>query len=119
MGWAQNKKGYGIVWVRGKLQLSHRVAYEETIGPIPTGLDIDHLCRNHSCYNPEHLEPVTRKENVRRGKGHGSEAHCPRNHPYSGDNLLVVKNGKGRECRTCKYARNRASYHRRKGNVIP
>ena len=115
---AQNSKGYGIVWVGGKLQLTHRVVYEEIIGPIPAGLDLDHLCRNRACYNPEHLEPVTRKENVRRGKGHGSETHCPQGHPYSGYNLRIVKRGKGRECITCRRKQNREYYHRRKENAV-
>lgn len=54
---AGHKKGY----------YSHRVSYEAFVGPIPTGLDIDHLCRNRRCCNPDHLEPVTRAENLRRG----------------------------------------------------
>jgi len=45
---------------------AHRFAYEELVGPIPEGLDLDHLCRNKTCVNPAHLEPVTRAENVRR-----------------------------------------------------
>lgn len=59
--------GYGQVRVAGKTMLVHRAAYEILVGPIPAGLDLDHLCRNRACYNPDHLEPVTRKENLRRG----------------------------------------------------
>jgi hypothetical protein len=46
---------------------AHRYAYELVVGPVPEGLELDHLCRNHSCVNPAHLEPVTHQENVRRG----------------------------------------------------
>lgn len=55
--------GYGRVHSRW----AHRLSYEFLVGPIPAGLDIDHLCRNRLCVNPAHLEPVTRLVNVRRG----------------------------------------------------
>jgi hypothetical protein len=60
-------KGYGRIQVGPKLKLTHRVAYEALVGPIPEGLDLDHLCRNRKCCNPAHLEPVTRRENLLRG----------------------------------------------------
>lgn len=63
-----DKAGYGSfnhTWDR-KVP-AHRYAYEFCVGPIPEGLQIDHLCRVHNCVNPDHLEPVTARENVRRG----------------------------------------------------
>lgn len=68
--------GYGSMSVNGRPQRTHRIAYEEYVGPIPAGLEIDHLCRNRSCCNPKHLEPVTRAENMRRAnsyRGHGEQ----------------------------------------------
>lgn len=62
-----NRKGYGRLWVGGKRRFAHRAYYEAKYGPIPEGLQIDHLCRNRSCVNPDHLEPVTALENRRRG----------------------------------------------------
>ncbi len=61
--------GYGRVLVPSehKMKLVHRVAYEYIHGPVPEGLELDHLCRTRDCYNPNHLEAVTHKENVRRG----------------------------------------------------
>ncbi len=66
-----NNKGYGIF--RG--QRAHRWAYEHTIGPIPDGLTIDHLCMNRSCVNPAHMEPVSRSENSKRAAISGKELH--------------------------------------------
>lgn len=54
---------YGLVHYEGKIRMAHRVIYELLVGPIPEGLQLDHLCQNGRCVNPEHLEPVTSKEN--------------------------------------------------------
>lgn len=48
---------------------AHRAMYEQVIGPIPEGMDLDHLCRQPRCINPDHLEPVTRAKNLQRGNG--------------------------------------------------
>ena len=58
--------GYGVISVGNRSTYAHRVAYELRVGPIPSGLTIDHLCFNRMCINPEHLEAVTRSENTRR-----------------------------------------------------
>jgi DNA-binding XRE family transcriptional regulator len=58
--------GYGLLSVYDKLARAHRAVYQELVGPIPEGLELDHLCRNPSCVNPAHLEPVTAQENIRR-----------------------------------------------------
>jgi HNH endonuclease len=76
---------------------AHRVAYELIIGPIPAGLVIDHLCRNPSCVNPAHLEPVTQRENMRRARH--ALTHCPQGHPYTEDNVYMWNDR--RKCRIC------------------
>lgn len=58
---------YGRYSVNGRMEQAHRVAYEWSVGPIPTGLQLDHLCRQTLCVNPDHLEPVSASENVQRG----------------------------------------------------
>ncbi|OGR27289.1 MAG: hypothetical protein A2139_07850 [Desulfobacca sp. RBG_16_60_12] len=62
-----NRNGYGRVWVNGKRLMAHRVTYEAFHGPIAPGLVLDHLCKNRQCCNPDHLEPVTVRENTIRG----------------------------------------------------
>lgn len=107
--WTGSKtdSGYGIFSNRKPRYKVHRYSYEIFVGKIPTGLTIDHLCRNRLCVNPSHLEPVARSENVMRGIGHGAvnikKTHCPSGHPYSGKNLMrLTWNGRPyRKCRTC------------------
>jgi hypothetical protein len=64
---AKNRQGYGLTREGYAHKRAHRVVYEQHIGPIPPGLDLDHLCRQTDCVNPAHMEPVTEAENVRRG----------------------------------------------------
>ena len=83
--------GYGSYWNGTKKVSAHRFSYEQTRGPIPQGLEIDHLCRQRLCVNPEHLEAVTHRENVLRGDGwtahQARQTHCHRGHPLTPDNL--------------------------------
>lgn len=103
---------------KGKRRGAHRVAYEYLKGSIPEGFDLDHLCRNRGCVNPDHLEPVTRRENLLRGKtipAHNiKKTHCPRGHSYEGVNLRIERtvSGVGRACRECKRRRNREAKRR-------
>ena len=97
---------------------AHRFAYEQTVGPIPEGLELDHLCRVRRCVNPAHLEPVTRRENMRRGEGRAADqarrTHCIRGHPLAGENLYVTTDG-ARQCRTCRSASRRVRTERERG----
>ena len=65
----ESGKGYGSFWINGRLSRAHRVSYTNLVGPIPDGLDIDHICYNRRCVRPEHLQPVTRKQNLENRKG--------------------------------------------------
>ena len=100
--------GYGQMQWDGKNHGAHRLVYELLVGPIPPGLEVDHLCRVRSCVNPDHMEPVTHQENSARGlRGRLStpKTHCPRNHPYSRENLYVHPTSGAPVCRACKKAR--------------
>ncbi len=81
---AQLSDGYGQIQQDGKRIRSHRAAYEALVGPIPAGLDLDHLCRVRCCVNPAHLEPVTERENTLRGIGvtamNAIKTTCSRGH---------------------------------------
>src|ERR1035441_4399748 len=100
----QGESGYGNFWFNGKNELVHRVAYKLEVGEIPEGFEIDHLCMNHSCVRPSHLEAVTPRENKRRNNSpHGinsRKTHCLMGHPLLGENLYTDPKGK-RRCRAC------------------
>ncbi|MDP9224875.1 MAG: HNH endonuclease [Actinomycetota bacterium] len=102
------------------MPLAHRVAYELLVGPIPEGLTLDHLCRNTSCVNPQHLEPVTVRENVLRGMGWGAKnkrkTHCHRGHPFDAKNTLRIPGGT-RKCRTCANQASREYRLRKKASA--
>lgn len=104
VGWRRSRLGYGGIYRNGRTSDAHRYVYERLIGPIPHGLQIDHLCRVPACVNPAHLEPVTMQENVRRGYGFSAmnarKTHCPRGHPFNETNTRVGKTG-SRFCRLC------------------
>lgn len=98
--------GYGQFGIGGRKKMRvHRYAYELLVGPIPEGLVLDHLCRVRNCVNPDHLEPVTDRENRARGvfpfgKPRPPKTHCKRGHPLDDKNTYVHPNG-SRKCRTC------------------
>jgi len=59
--------GYGLIYINGRTRGAHRWIYEQIVGPVPEGLELDHKCRNRNCVNYEHLEPVTHQQNILRG----------------------------------------------------
>lgn len=107
-GWrGDHSSGYGVErrqcnGVRSR-HVAHRIAYEFVIGPVPDGLELDHLCRNRGCVNPAHLEAVTHAENSHRApwfQDRMARTHCPKGHEYTAENTRIKKNG-GRWCRAC------------------
>lgn len=76
---ARTTGGYGLLKVAGRPEYVHRLAYEHHVGPVPAGLQLDHLCRVRHCVNPAHLEAVTGAENTRRGEP-ARRTHCPHGH---------------------------------------
>ncbi len=114
------QRGYGSIHVGTsrkdkKMRQVHVVVWEILVGPIPAGLTLDHLCRNRACVRPSHLQPVTNKVNVLRGRGltavNARKTHCKRGHEFTPENTRVNRgsavNGYGpfRSCRTCEKLR--------------
>lgn len=109
---SSGKVQYGTVRLVGGIRTgAHRAVYAEVRGPIPEGLDIDHLCRVTLCVNPDHLEPVTHRENLRRGV-QGQATHCRQGHEFTPENTYLRrgKNEGWRDCRTC--MKERTDRHR-------
>jgi hypothetical protein len=113
-GGHRNHHGYSMGSMDGKQQAAHRISYKLCVGSIPEGMQIDHLCRNRVCVNPDHLEAVTPRQNQLRSPltvsgQNARKTHCPKGHPLSGKNLYVTPKGI-RHCRWCNRLRNRARY---------
>ncbi len=105
-----DKKGYGrFSFGPGDRTTSNRAAYILFKGPIPDDLDTDHICRNPTCVNPEHLEAVSHRENILRGEApqaiNARKTHCWRGHDLS---LAYTRKDRiGRECGECRKIRRR------------
>lgn len=117
---AKQPNGYGSFGAGGNRGVrAHRFAYTLAFGPIPDGLEIDHLCKVRDCAAPEHLEAVTRAVNVARSSvsetqraRHAARTHCKRGHEFTPENTIAVRTG--RACRTCQRASEKAYRQRRK-----
>ena len=122
LGWTVH--GYGVFdmpQIKGQPRhkvRAHRFSYELYVGPIPEGLDLDHLCKNRICVNPDHLEPVTRKENLMRAPGNvcyenTNKTKCPAGHDYNEINTYRYANG-DRKCRICDKVRKNKQWQVKK-----
>jgi len=113
-----NPCGYGKIRVGVQTRGAHRVSYEIAKGTVPNGLQLDHLCRNRRCVNPDHMEPVTQRENILRGisfaANNAKQTHCHRGHELAGANLEKSHLRHGmRACILCCRIRDR-EYRRRR-----
>ena len=127
--------GYGQFWLKEGPSYAHRFAYELLVGPIPEDKQLDHLCHTNSdcrggtsclhrrCVNPDHLEAVTAKTNVLRGRSFAARfsvaTHCVNGHLYNEANTYYYRDGRGRMCRECGRIRDRTRYYRLKGKPVP
>lgn len=111
----KHPRGYGSWYIGGKTYRAHTVLYEREYGPIPAGMELDHLCRNTSCVNPAHLEAVPHRVNVLRGSGwtakNALKTHCIHGHPLTPDNLIKCYRTR-RVCAIC-FRAQQADYRKR------
>ena len=109
-----DRAGYGRFWLKGTRQVfAHRFAYELVKGKIPEGLQIDHLCREHKCVNPDHLEAVTSRVNLLRGIGiparEAQQTACIHGHSFTPENTYLDRQGH-RSCNICRRRHSRKQW---------
>lgn len=97
--------GHGRVRANGRKVLVHRWVWAHLVGPVGVGLELDHLCRNPPCTNPDHLQPVPHRINALRGVGVGArnsvKTHCAKRHAYTPENTYIDSMNR-RVCRICR-----------------
>lgn len=115
------ERGYGSFSPsRGVTAYAHRIAFTQLRGPIPDRMDLDHLCRNTSCCNPDHLDAVPRRENILRGVGpaarNARKTHCIRGHEFTPENTYAhtVRGLQRRACKKCSCERGSRAYKSKK-----
>lgn len=106
--------GYGEIRWKGRLFRAHQIAYLLFKGDVPEGLEIDHLCENRRCVNPDHLEAVTHQVNIARGRLKTRQSHCNSGHPLSGENLGWHRTQGTRFCIACSRANAHRQYRKKR-----
>jgi hypothetical protein len=106
-----DRNGYGRICVKNTLKLAHRVSHELFNGAIPSGYDIDHLCKNKKCVNPDHLKSLPKHEHY--GQAHRERTHCLAGHLLEGSNVHYRREG-WRQCRICSRRRDATRRYKRK-----
>jgi len=96
---SKDRYGYGRIGIKLRRVSTHRFMYEYYCGSISPDLELDHLCRNHACCNPEHLEAVSHQVNMHRGNN-GMKTHCKNGHEFNPENTYIKKDG-SRNCKLC------------------
>jgi hypothetical protein len=111
--------GYAQICINGRTRIAHRWAYEQMVGPVPPGLQLDHKCHVRCCVNPDHLTPATPQENTARALAHSKgkpwqrKTHCKRGHELSEHNVIIRESG-AKWCRVCgRYRRTKAYFKER------
>lgn len=105
-----DSRGYGQTKVNNITKSAHKVSYLFHVGPVPKGLILDHLCRNRTCVNPSHLEPVTQQVNVQRGS-EATKPTCKQGHDYTDPANLYLDKHDHRICRACRRIVDNNNYH--------
>lgn len=99
-----NNKGYVSRKFGGRMEGVHRIAWIEAHGPIPPGMEVDHVCKQRACVEVSHLRLLTHRENLLAGDTivarNARKTHCSNGHPFDAVNTYVDRQGK-RKCRTC------------------
>lgn len=118
---AHQPVGYGQMWNGSRPEQAHRISYRIYRGPIPLKLEIDHVCHERSCVNPDHLRAVTHAQNIATSNTlmgiNARKTECKRGHPLAGDNLRIDVSG-NRQCRICINLRGRIAKGRKRARLL-